>query len=61
MLNAIRSEIMDPRNRNQEKLNLPQEELNSLKELMKLQKERVIIIKAAYKGQELLFYILKNI
>ena len=50
MLNAIRSEIMNPRNWNQEKLNLPQEELNSLKELMKLQKERVFIIKAAYKG-----------
>ena len=50
ILNSIKSEIMDPRNRNQEKCNLPQEEINALKELNKLQKERVIIIKAADKG-----------
>ena len=50
MLNSIKSEIMDPRNRNQEKCNLPQEEKNALKELIKVQKERVIIIKAADKG-----------
>ena len=49
MLNAIRSEIMDPWNRNQEKCKLPQEEPNALKELIKLQKERVIIIKADLK------------
>ena len=49
-LNSIRSEIMDPKNRNEEKCNLPESEINALKELIKLQKERVIIIKAADKG-----------
>ena len=56
MLKAIRSEIMDPRNQNQEKFNLPQEELNSLKEL---RKERVIIIKAAYKGARIVILYFK--
>ena len=41
---------MDPRDRNKEKCNLPQEELNALKELIRLQKEKVLIIKAVDKG-----------
>ena len=49
-LAAIRSEIMDPRNRNEEKCNLPKEEILALKELIRLQKERIIVIKAADKG-----------
>ena len=49
-LNAIKSDIMDPKNRNNEKCNLPQEEILALKELIRLQKDRVIIIKAADKG-----------
>ena len=49
-LSAIRSEIMDPRNRNVEKCNLPPHELAALKELIQLQKERKIVIKAADKG-----------
>ena len=49
-LNSIRSEIMDPRNRNTEKCNLPIEEIAALKELIRLQKQRIIIIKAADKG-----------
>ena len=49
-LDAIRSEIMDPRNRNEEKSNLPPEEIKALKELIRLQKERIIVIKAADKG-----------
>ena len=50
MLTSIRSEIMDPQNRNQETPNLPPDEINALKELIRLQKERVITIKAADKG-----------
>ena len=50
MLNSTRSEIMDPMNRNNEEPNLPKEEIEALMHLIKLQKERVIIIKAADKG-----------
>ena len=49
-LGAIKSEIMDPRNRNEEKCNLPREEINALKELITLQRERVITIKPCDKG-----------
>ena len=41
---------MDPRNRNKEEPNLPKEEIAALKYLIRLQKERKIIIKAADKG-----------
>ena len=50
MLSSIRSEIMDPRNRNQENPNLPPGEISALKELVRLQRERIITIKAADKG-----------
>ena len=49
-LKSIKSEIMDPRNRNTTECNIPQEELHALKELIRLQRERIIIIKAADKG-----------
>ena len=49
-LHGVKSEILDPRNRNTEKCNLPVDELQALKELIKLQKERVIIIKPCDKG-----------
>ena len=49
-IGSIRSEIMDPRNRNKEECNLPPEELAALKELVSLQRQRIIIIKAADKG-----------
>ena len=45
---------MDPRNRNIEKCNLPQDELNALKDLIKLQRERIITIKACDKGAGLI-------
>ena len=41
---------MDHRNRNQEQCNLPKEEVLALKELIRLQRERVIIIKPYDKG-----------
>ena len=50
MLNSIKSELMDPQNRNKDSCNIPQEEVIALKELIRLQKERVITIKAADKG-----------
>ena len=49
-LEAIKSEIMDPRNRNEVKCNLPNDELAALKELVKLQKDRIITLKACDKG-----------
>ena len=40
---------MDPKNRNEEKCNLPEQEISALEELIRLQKDRVIILKAADK------------
>ena len=53
-LNAVKSEILDPRNRNRAKCNLPDDEMQSLKTLIKLQKDRVIIIKPCDKGAGLI-------
>ena len=49
-LNSIKSEIMDPRNRNEEKCSLPQEEIIALKHLVKLQREQIITIRPCDKG-----------
>ena len=49
-LNSIKSEIMDPRNRDEAKCNLEPDELEALTKLIQLQRERKIIIKAADKG-----------
>jgi hypothetical protein len=49
-LGAVRSEIMDPRNRNAEECNIPQVEIEAVKELLKLQRERHIVVKACDKG-----------
>ena len=49
-LSSVKSEILDPRNRNTEKCNLPEDEIEALKELISLQRERKIVIKAADKG-----------
>ena len=45
---------MDPRNRNQEECNLPPEEVVALKQLIKLQRDRTIIIKPCDKGAGIL-------
>ena len=45
-LSAIKSEIIDPKNRNSVPCNIPPEEIAALKELIRLQKERIITIKA---------------
>ena len=49
-LSSVKSEMMDPRNRNQEKCNLPVEELEALKQLIHLQRERKLVVKACDKG-----------
>ena len=49
-LGAIKSEILDPENRNPAKPNLPQNEIKALKELIQLQKDHSIIIKRCDKG-----------
>ena len=41
---------MDHRNRNNVKCNLPQEEIQAIKDLIKLQKDKVIVIKPCDKG-----------
>ena len=60
MPNSIRSEIMDPKNCNQEKCNIPQEEVLALKELIKLQKQRIITIKSADKGAVIVIFDFKD-
>ena len=49
-LSSIKSEIQDPRNRNAVPCNLPDDEMNALKEINKLQRERQIVVKACDKG-----------
>ena len=49
-LGSIKSEIMDHRNRNNVPSNLPQSEILAMKELIKLQKEKTIVIKPCDKG-----------
>ena len=49
-LGSIKSEIQDPRNRNSTESNLPNDEQQALKELIQLQKDRKIVIKACDKG-----------
>ena len=49
-LNAIKSDLLDPRNRNTASCNIPEEEIQALKALIKLQRDRVIKIMACDKG-----------
>ena len=49
-LSSVKSELSDPKNRNTEKCNIPQDELEALKMLAKLQREKKIVIKACDKG-----------
>ena len=47
---AVKSEIMDPKNRNVVKSNISEGEKEALKELVKLQKERQIVIRPCDNG-----------
>jgi hypothetical protein len=49
-LGAVKSELMDPKNREKVNNNLPNEEIAALKQLVILQKERQITIKKCDKG-----------
>ena len=49
-LSSDKSELMDPRNRNSVPCNLPNDELQALRQLQKLQRERKITVKACDKG-----------
>jgi hypothetical protein len=49
-LGSIKSELMDHRNRNDVQCNLPQDEIAAIRELIKLQKEKIIVIKPCDKG-----------
>ena len=49
-LAAVKSDLLDPKNRHKVKPNLPEDELKALLELIKLQKERKIVIKPCDKG-----------
>ena len=53
-LSSMKSEIQDHRNRNQVKCNIPNDEVQALKELVRLQRERKIVIKACDKGAGLI-------
>ena len=49
-VSAVKSDIMDPKNRNKVQSNLPDDEKEALKILIKLQKDRKIVIKPCDKG-----------
>ena len=49
-LTSVKSELLDPRNRNKAKCNIPENELKAIQDLIKLQKERKIMIKVCDKG-----------
>ena len=49
-LAAVQSDILDPKNRNKVTSNISNEEKEALKELIKLQRERKIVIKPCDKG-----------
>ena len=49
-VNSVRSELFDYKNRNKSKKNIPPEEVEALSQLIKLQRERKIIIKPSVKG-----------
>ena len=59
-LNSVKSEIMDPRNRNGAECNLPMDELNALNELVQLEKDKKIIIKPCDKGAGLMIMNFKD-
>ena len=44
-IGAVESEIRDPKNRNKASCNIPKEQIIALKELIKLQQNRQIVIK----------------
>ena len=54
-LNSVEWELYDPRSRNQAKCNISPEEMEALEDLIKLQKDKKIVIRECDKGPELSF------
>ena len=59
-LSSVKSELTDPKNRNTIKCNIPIEEIAALKELIRLQRERIIIVKACDKGAGIIILDFNN-
>ena len=59
-LGSVKSELLDHRNRQQANPNLPVEEIQAMKELIKLQRQRQVIIKACDKGAGLIILDFKD-
>ncbi len=59
-LAAVKSELVDPKNRHKVKPNLPEDEIQALKMLIRLQKERQIVIKPCDKGAGILILDFKE-
>ena len=59
-ITSVKSELRDPKNRNEEKCNLPKSELEALKLLIELQKQRKIIIKQCDKGAGIMLFNFKD-
>ena len=49
-LAAVKSDILDPKNRNVAEPNLPKQEVEALKKLINFQRDRIIVIKPCDKG-----------
>ena len=59
-LNSVKSELTDPKNRNTVESNLPIDEIQALKQLIQLQKDRKIVIKACDKGAGIIILNFKD-
>ena len=59
-LSAIKSEILDPRNRNSAECNLSPDKIAALKKLIVLQRQRIITIKACDKGAGIIILNFKD-
>ena len=55
-LTAVKSELMDPKNRHQAKSNITEGEKEALKQLVKLQKDRTIVIRPCDKGAGIIIF-----
>ena len=59
-INSVKSEILDPKNRNCAECNLTPDKMAALKELTRLQCERIITIKACDKGAGIIILNFKD-
>ena len=59
-LGSIKSETMDPQNRNKVKSNISESEMEALKDLVRLQREQHIVIKQCDKGAGIMILDFKD-